>query len=312
MSSSNEPLWVEKYRPKTVSETLLTPELRGVFQGFVDEGFVPNLLLSGGPGVGKTSVARALMNELGCDLLFENASNIGIDVLRTRIESFASSMSLGGGRKYVLFDEADKMSPQMQDALRGFIEEFSSNCGFIFTCNRSNRIIEAIHSRCFGVDFRVAKSPEFAGQLYDRVVAILEAEGVQHDPDALVALIQKYYPDARRIINTLQGYARRSGGRIDSGALATLLDAEVRELIQLMRKRDYTGMRAWVSTNSHVDQHELYRSLYDQAREHFAVEKIPLVVLALAKYQYQAAFAADAEINVMACLTEIMAEEALK
>jgi DNA polymerase III delta prime subunit len=308
-------LWVEKYRPSSVDELILPTELKSIFRGFVSDGVIPNMLLAGPPGVGKTSAARVMLDQLGCDYIFVNGSKEGnIETLRNRIQDFASAMSLSGGRKYVLIDEADYMNPNsFQPALRGFIEEFSVNTGFILTCNFKNRIIEPLHSRFAAIDFKIGPddAQRLAGQFLKRLIGILDAESVKYDVPVLAEVINKYYPDWRRVINQVQAYSRVSG-TLDSGILSLVRDDSVAEAIELMKAKDYTGLRKWVSDNSSTDQGVLFRRFYDSASEYFTQACIPQVILVLGKYLYQAAFAADAEINVMCCLTEILIEADFK
>lgn len=308
-------LWAEKYRPKTVADVILPPDLKSVFQRFVDDRAVPNLLLAGRSGIGKTTVAIAMLEELGCDYYMINGSLRGnIDTLRNEIQTFASAMSLSGGRKYVLLDEADYLNPNStQPALRAFMEEFSVNTGFIFTCNFKNRIIEALHSRCSVIDFRIdaASAPQLAGQFLKRAMGILEREGVKAEASVVAEVVQKHFPDWRRVLNELQRYSAVSGV-IDQGILKLLHDDSVKQLVDLMRGKDYTGMRKWVADNTHVDQNTLYRRIYDTAHEHFTSASVPRIVLVIGKYQFQAAFVADAEINTMCCLTELLIEGEFK
>ena len=301
-------LWVEKYRPRTIAETVLPASLKATFQQFVDQKNIPNLLLSGPAGVGKTTVARAMLEELECDYIVINGSmNGNIDTLRNEILNFASSVSFTGGRKYVILDEADYLNANStQPALRNFMEEFSANCGFILTCNFKNRIIAPLHSRCSVVDFAVGKEdrPKMAAQFMKRALDILQREGIEFDKAVVATLVQKHFPDWRRVLNELQRYS--STGKIDSGILADLRETSIADLVQLMRDKNYTGMRKWVAENIDQDQNAIYRKLYDQASQFLKPQTVPLLVLAIAKYSYQAAFAADPEITMMACLTEIM------
>ena len=301
-------LWVEKYRPRTIAETVLPATLKATFQQFVDQKNIPNLLLSGPAGVGKTTVARAMLEELQCDYIVINGSmNGNIDTLRNEILNFASSVSFTGGRKYVILDEADYLNANStQPALRNFMEEFSANCGFILTCNFKNRIIAPLHSRCSVVDFAVGKEdrPKMAAQFMKRALDVLQREGIEFDKAVVATLIQKHFPDWRRVLNELQRYS--STGKIDSGILADLRETSIADLVQLMRDKNYTGMRKWVAENIDQDQNAIYRKLYDQSSQFLKPQTVPLLVLAVAKYSYQAAFAADPEITMMACLTEIM------
>jgi DNA polymerase III delta prime subunit len=301
-------LWVEKYRPRTIAETVLPASLKATFQQFVDQKNIPNLLLSGPAGVGKTTVARAMLEELQCDYIVINGSmNGNIDTLRNEILNFASSVSFTGGRKYVILDEADYLNANStQPALRNFMEEFSANCGFILTCNFKNRIIAPLHSRCSVVDFAVGKEdrPKMAAQFMKRALDVLQREGIEFDKAVVATLIQKHFPDWRRVLNELQRYS--STGKIDSGILADLRETSIADLVQLMRDKNYTGMRKWVAENIDQDQNAIYRKLYDQSSQFLKPQTVPLLVLAVAKYSYQAAFAADPEITMMACLTEIM------
>ena len=302
-------LWVEKYRPKTVADTILPEDLKKVFQQFVDQKNIPNLILSGTAGVGKTTVAKAMCEELGCDYIVINGSmNGNIDTLRNDIARFASSVSLAGGRKMVILDEADYLNAQStQPALRNFMEEFSANCGFILTCNFVDRIIEPLHSRCSVVKFKIRKSelPELAKQFLRRVCGILDNESVTYDKAAVVEVIKKHFPDWRRVINELQHYS--ATGSIDTGILRNFNDDTLNKLIGYMKDKNFTAVRKWVA-ESDMDTNEFFRAFYDKAETYLVAGSIPMLVLHLAKYQYQNAFAADPEINLVACLTEIMAD----
>ena len=302
-------LWVEKYRPQTIEDCILPDALKNTFKEFVKQGNIPNLLLSGTAGVGKTTVARALCNEMGCDYIIINGSDeSGIDVLRNKIKNYASSMSLSGGRKVVILDEADYLNPNStQPALRGAIEEFASNCSFIFTCNFKNRIIDPIHSRCTVIDFKANGSKaKMAAQFFQRVCGILTDEKVAFDKEVVAAVVSKHFPDNRRILNELQRYA--AGGVIDKGILASVSDVRLNELIVALKGKDFGAARKWVTNNLDNDPSRIFRGIYDGLYEQLEANSVPQLVLILAKYQYQAAFVADHEINLIACLTEIMVE----
>ena len=300
-------LWVEKYRPRKISDCILPDTLKNTFQEFVDQDNIPNMLLSGTAGTGKTTIARALCEELGCDYIIINGSEeSGIDVLRTKIKDFASTVSLAGKVKVVILDEADYLNPNStQPALRGFIEEFSKNCRFIFTCNFANRIISPLHSRTTVIDFRLTKQdrPQMAAKFFKRVVDILNTENITHNPKVVAEIVNKYFPDYRRVLNELQRYS--SSGTIDEGILVNISDANMKELIASLREKDFKKMRTWVVNNLDNDPNVLFRKLYDTLMTE--VVQVPQLVLLLADYQYKAAFVADAEINLVACLTEIMA-----
>ena len=301
-------LWVEKYRPKTIADTILPAELKATFQQFVDQKNIPNLLLSGSAGCGKTTVARAMLEELGCDYIIINGSmNGNIDTLRNDIQRFASSVSFTGGRKYVILDEADYLNANStQPALRNFMEEFSKNCGFILTCNFKNRIIEPLHSRCSVIDFKISKKdlPDLAAQMMKRLITILNEQGVDYDKAVVAELLKKHYPDWRRVINELQRYS--ATGKIDSGLLANIQEASIKGLVKNLKDKGFTDARKWVAENTDGDSVAIFRTLYDTASEYLTKASVPQLVLILAKYQYQAAFVADHEVNLMACLTEIM------
>jgi len=308
--SMGDYLWVEQYRPPSIKECILPVRLKSVFQAFVDKNQVPNLLLSGGPGVGKTTVARALLNELDLDYIIINGSMKGnIDTLRTEISQFASTVSFTGGRKYVILDEADYLNPQStQPALRNFMEEFSNNCGFILTCNFKNRIIEPLHSRCSVVDFTMTNKEKagLASQFMKRVENILKMKGVEFDQKVIAELIMKHMPDWRRVLNELQRYSVT--GKIDVGILTTLSDESFDSLVSMMKNQDFTGIRKWVVDNADIESSTLFRKLYDYANKKMKPMSIAQMVLILAKYQYQAAFVVDHEINNVACLLEIMTD----
>lgn len=304
-------LWTEVYRPKKVADTILPADLKATFQNFVNNGQVPNLLLCGGPGVGKTTIAKAMLEELDSDYIYINGSlNGNIDTLRNDIQNFASSVSLMGGRKYVILDEADGLNPNStQPALRGFMEEYAKNCGFILTCNFKNRIIGPIaNSRVSVIDFKIKKSDMalLAAQFYKRVKMILETENIKYDEKVIAEVITKYFPDWRRVLNELQRYS--AIGTIDSGILANLQDVSIKELISFMKEKNFTGVRKWIGQNSEADQSTLFRAFYDTAATHFKPASIPQLVLTLGKYQYQAAFVADPEVNLAACMVEIMVD----
>lgn len=306
----DEFLWVEKYRPKTIKETILPTNLKKTFQEFVDNGELPNLLLSGTQGTGKTTVARALCEEIGADYIIINGSmNGGIDTLRNDIKNFASTVSLGGGRKVVILDEADYLNPQStQPALRGFIEEFSKNCSFILTCNFKNRIIAPLHSRCSVIDFKLdnGEKPKLAGQFFKRVLNILETEGVTANDKVVAEVINRHFPDNRRILNELQRYG--ASGTIDEGILAQSSDASMKDLMTNLKAKNFKEVRKWVALNIDNDPVQVFRSLYDSASTYVSPRSIPQLVVTIADYQYKSAFVADQEINLVACLTEIMVE----
>jgi len=303
-------LWVEKYRPHTINDTVLPADLKETFQKFVDQKNIPNLILSGTAGVGKTTVARAMLDQLECDYIIINGSlNGNIDTLRNDILNFASSVSFSGGRKYVILDEADYLNANStQPALRNFMEEFSNNCGFILTCNYRNRIIDPLHSRCSVIDFKITKADttKLASQFFKRVCNILQTEKVEFDKAAVAEVINKHYPDWRRVLNELQRYS--ATGKIDSGILVDIQKVSLTELIDFMKNKNYTAVRGWVVNNIDSDSTSILRSLYDTAVDFLKPSSIPQLVLFLAKYQYQAAFVADHEINMSACLAEIMIE----
>ena len=302
-------LWVEKYRPQTVEDCILPDGIKKTFQEFVNRKEIPNLLLSGTAGVGKTTIAKALCNEIGCDFIVINGSDeSGIDVLRNKIKNYASSVSLAGGRKVIIIDEADYLNPNStQPALRGAIEEFASNCSFIFTCNFKNRIIDPIHSRCTCIDFKLNGSKQkMAAQFFKRMEWMLEQEGVKYEKEVVAAVVTKHFPDNRRIINELQRYG--VGGTIDKGILASVSDIQTSELIKALKDKDFSSARKWVTNNLDNDASRIFRNLYDSLYEVLKPQSVPQLVLILAKYQYQAAFVADHEINMIACLTEIMVD----
>ena len=308
--SRDDFLWVEKYRPAKVSECVLPTELKETFQQFVDQDNIPNLILAGSAGVGKTSIAKAMLNEMGCDSIIINGSMKGnIDTLRTEIQQYASTVSLTGGRKYVILDEADYLNPQStQPALRNFMEEFSKNCGFILTCNFLNRIIDPLQSRCSVINFTIPKDekPKMAADFYKRVKFILENENVSYDNQAVAEVIKRYFPDFRKVLNELQRYG--ASGNIDGGILARISDVSIDELIDTLKDRKFTDMRNWVAHNVDNDPDTIYRKLYDGANQYVAETSIPKLVLIIADYQYKNAFVADHELNLVACLTEIMLE----
>ena len=304
-------LFVEKYRPQTIEDTILPKSIKETFKEFVKKGEIPNLMLCGSAGVGKTTIAKALCNELGADFIVINGSDEGrlIDTLRTKIKNFASTVSLGGGPKVVILDEADYISADsVQPALRNFIEEFSSNCRFIFTCNYKNRIIPPLHSRTTVVDFSMTPQDkqQLASVFLSRLLFICKEERIEADQKVLVELILKFFPDFRRCLNEVQRYG--ASGIIDSGLLSTLSEEKLTPLIDMIKDKNWKGMRKWVGQNSDNDFNALYRKVYDSLEKRLEPSSIPACVLLIADYQHKAAFAMDSEINFVACLTEIMSE----
>ena len=300
-------LWTEKYRPQTVEDCILPERLKKPFQEYVNQKQIPNLLLSGGAGVGKTTVAKAMCNEIGCDFMVINGSDeSGIDVFRNKIKNYASSMSLSGGRKVIIIDEADYLNPNStQPALRNAIEEFASNCSFIFTCNYKTRIIEPLHSRCAVIDFALknGENAKMASAFFKRIQSILRSEKVAFEDAVIAELVKKYFPDNRRIINELQRYSQF--GKIDTGILSQIGNVQITEIVKYIAAKDFGAIRKWVATSG-VDANTIFRQIYDALYDHVKPQSIPQAVLILADYQYKNAFVADTEINLVACLTELM------
>lgn len=311
MNNVNEFIWCEKYRPSKVADTILPDTLKSQFQNMVDQKNVPNLLLSGRAGVGKTTIAKAMLEEIGADYYVINGSmNGNIDTLRNDISNFASSVSFTGGRKYVILDEADYLNPNStQPALRNFMEEYSINCGFILTCNFKNRIIEPLHSRCSVIDFVIDKTEKakLAGQFFKRVISILDAENVEYDKNAVAEVVKKYFPDWRRVLNELQAYA--ATGRIDEGILKNMSLESVELLLEHMKNKSFDNVRTWVGENSDIDSATLYRYLYDILPLKLAnTSSVANAIVILAEYQYKEAFVANSDINRVAALASVMAE----
>ena len=308
----DEFLWVEKYRPRKIEECILPDNIKNTFLNFLDKGEVPNLLLAGPAGCGKTTVAKALCNELGVDYYVINGSDEGrfLDTVRNNAKNFASTVSLSSTAKHkvIIIDEADNTTNDVQLLLRAFIEEFSGNCRFIFTCNYKNKIVEPLHSRCAVVEFGIKGKERqgIAASFFKRIKTILDTEGVEYDNKVLVELINKHFPDWRRVLNEIQRYS--SGGAIDAGILATFSDVKVNNLIQNLKQKNFPEVRKWVVDNLDNDSGVLLRRIYDALYTSLANSSIPAAVLIIAKYQYQIAFVADQEINLLACLTEIMVE----
>ena len=307
---SNEVLYVEKYRPQNIDDTILPDKMKNTFRKFVNDGSVPNLLLTGGPGVGKTTIAKAMLDEMGCDYIVKNGSlNVNIDTLRYDISTYASAVSLSGGRKYVIFDEADYLNAaSVQPALRNFIEEYSANCGFIFTCNFKNRIISPLRSRLSEVDFSIEQTerPALAMQFFKRVINILDNENVDYEKAVVAKVIEKHFPDFRRVLTELQSYA--ASGKIDEGIFVNLKQESIDELFNLLKSKDFTNMRKWVAKNSDQDMNEMFRRIYDAATERVEFKTQPGFIVTLADYMYKANFVADQEVNMVAFLTEVMIE----
>jgi DNA polymerase III delta prime subunit len=302
-------LWTEKYRPQTIEDCILPKRLKEVFQQYASQKQIPNLLLTGSAGVGKTTVAKALCQEAGCDYLVINGSDeSGIDTFRVKIKNYASSMSFTGGRKVIIIDEADYLNPNStQPALRNAIEEFASNCSFIFTCNYKNRIIEPLHSRCAVIEFGLknGEKMKMATEFLKRTESILQSEKVEFDKKVVAELVTKHFPDFRRVINELQRYSQL--GKIDVGVLAQVADVSITEIVKYIKDKDFGAVRKWVATNE-IDSTTFFRKLYDNLYDFLKPHSIPQVILILADYQYKQAFVVDQEINIVACLIQIMAE----
>ena len=310
-SRDDQFLWVEKYRPQKIDECILPESLKTTFKQYVAQGELPTLLLAGTAGIGKTTVAKALCNEIGAEYIVVNGSEEGrsIDVLRTTIKGFATTVSLTDAKKVVIIDEADYMNAQsVQPALRNFIEEYSNNCRFIFTCNYKNRIIEPLHSRCAVIEFKIENKDKqgIAAQFFKRATQVLKQENVEFDPKVIAELVTKFFPDWRRVLNELQRYS--VSGKIDSGILLNLSEESFKDLIGNMKDKNFTEVRKWVAKNSDADTVAVFRQLYDTSSENLEPASVPQLVLILADYQYKAAFVADHELNIMAALTEIMAQ----
>jgi DNA polymerase III delta prime subunit len=299
-------LWVETHRPQTIADCILPERLKKPFQEYVNQNNIPNLLLAGGPGVGKTTVAKAMCKEVGCDYMVINGSDEnGVDVIRYKIKNYASSMSLSGGRKVVIIDEADYLTPNAQAILRNAIEEFSVNCSFIFTCNYKTKIIEPLHSRCAVIDFSLKNGEKavMAKDFFKRIQGILQSENVDFDKVVVSEVVKKHFPDFRRVINELQRYAQF--GKIDTGILSQIANVSISEIVKHMREKDFGSIRRWVAMGEY-DANTVFRQIYDALYDIMKPQSIPQAVLILADYQYKQAFVVDSEINLVACLVELM------
>ena len=309
---TSEFLFCEKYRPKVIEDCILPDETKKTFKEFVAKGEIPNLLLAGPPGIGKTTIAKALCNELGADYYVINGSDEGrfLDTVRNQAKNFASTVSLTGSSKHkvIIIDEADNTGNDVQLLLRANIETFYNNCRFIFTCNYKNKIIEPLHSRCAVIDFTIKgkQRVQLAGSFFQRLQTILDAEKIEYDQKVVAELVSKHFPDFRRVLNECQRYS--TGGKIDSGILASFSDVSVNELIKNLKDKNFTEVRKWVVSNLDNDASNLLRRIYDSSFDHLSPQSIPAAVLIIAKYQYQCAFVADQEVNLLACLTEVMCE----
>ena len=307
-------LWVEQYRPKTIDDCILPDSLKNLFSSFIKKGELSNMLFSGTPGIGKTTVAKALCEQMNCDWIMINGSEEGgIDVLRNKIKNFASTVSLSGGKKVVILDEADYLNPQStQPALRGFVEEFHKNCRFILTCNFKNRIIEPLHSRFSNIEFKVnpKDKPKLASRLFERAIYILKEQNVDYEDKVLVELITKHFPDFRKLINELQRYS--VSGAIDAGILVNVSDENLKTLVTYLKNKEFSDMRKWVVNNLDNDPVKIFRKIYDTLYTNLEPSTIPHAVLIIADYQYKSAFVADQEINLVACLTELMSQVKFK
>jgi len=307
-------LWVEQYRPKTIDDCILPDSLKSLFLAFIKKGEISNMLFSGTAGIGKTTVAKALCEQMNCDWIMINGSEEGgIDVLRNKIKNFASTVSLSGGKKVVILDEADYLNPtSTQPALRGFVEEFHKNCRFILTCNFKNRIIEPLHSRFSNIEFRIKPEDKLklSSKLFERTILILKEQNIDYNDKVIAKLIQKYFPDFRKVINELQRYS--VSGSIDAGILVNISNDNLKNLMTHLKDKDFRNMRKWVIDNLDNDPTRIFRSIYDNLYETLTPESIPASVIILGEYQYKSAFVADQEINFVACLTELMLQVKFK
>ena len=307
---TEEFIFAQKYRPKKISECILPERIKSYFQSCIDNKEIPNLMLTGTAGVGKTTAALALCEEIGVNYLFINSSKErGVDTLRTKIQNYASTMSLKGGKKVIILDESDYMTQDAQAGLRGSIEEFSKNCTFILTCNFKSRLMDALHSRSVVIDFtlRPEEKPKMAMAFMKRIEQILKAENIEYEKEAIVQIVKKFFPDYRRTLNELQKYSNT--GKIDSGIFSALSDIRnLSDLVGFLKDKNFSAMRKWVVSNSDIDASNIYRNIYDSLYTYLKPDSIPQAVVILAKYQYQSAFVADQEINLVACLTEMMVE----
>lgn len=313
---NENPVWAEKYRPKTIEELIAPDFIKKTFMKYRDGGDIPNLIINSGAGTGKTSISRALLNEIDADFILINASMHGnIDTLRNEIASFASTVSFTGRRKFVILDEADFLTAATQASLRGFMEETSANCGFILTCNTKSKIIDPLHSRCAVIDFQMPptnskEGAKIAQQIYKRCSGILDKEGVKYEPKVLILLVQKHYPDFRRLLNELQRAS--ATGNIDSESLSIDSRGPIETLVKLLSEKNFKGMRDWASENSNISSDQVFRSLYDKAYNWVEPSDIPNLVLLIGEYSYKQAFVADKEINLAAFLTQVMSEISFK
>lgn len=307
-------LWVEKYRPTKVEDCILPSKLKETFQEFVDAGHIPNLILSGSAGTGKTTIAKAMVEQIGSTWMMINGSEeSGIDVLRTKIKNFASTVSLEGGRKYIILDEADYLNPQStQPALRGFMEEFHKNCGFILTCNYKNRLIDPLQSRCSNIDFKITNGEKvkLAESFFKRIMDILKEENIKFEPKAVAELINSHFPDWRRVLNELQRYS--ASGQIDAGILISISNENIKELMTFLKNKEFTNVRKWIVNNLDNDANRIFRTIYDSLYDTIDHSTIPHAVVILGDYQYKSAFVADQEINLLACMTELMSQVKFK
>ena len=305
-------LWVEKYRPNRIADCILPDKIKETFQSFVDNREIPNLLLAGGAGVGKTTVAKALCNEVGCDYIVINGSDDrGISTMQTTVKNYATSVSLSGGRKVIIIDEADNLTTDAQKALRGMIEEVSINCSFIFTCNFKNKMIEPIHSRCISIDFKLNGSKQkVAAQFFKRVEFILNQENIEYNKEVVANIITKYFPDNRKVINELQRYA--ASGKIDVGILSTVSDLSVNELVKFIKEKNLSNARKWVVNNIDNDLSVMFRKLYDELFEQLKPNSVPQMIVSIGNWQYRGAFMPDNEITMMSCISELMVDVEFK